>query len=374
MSKEVKNEIELPGFSHTQLKITDITPPSTPEGVERISSSGRMLLPPLVLSDRSPSKNSVSPLGEPSPLSMPHNSPSVSRRLSFSRETRGSPKSTVGFFPPPNTSLSPSRPYSTTAAEEDTHQSLVDLLAKMRPSGWSIEKERFTKQAMREQSREMKNVSVFDLLRIQSNKDNIKRFIQDQLHKAKAACVFLDFQQQKEKTQSSLLSEQEVTDYPKILLECLVSASLAENLIKGQTVVSFYQQNQATLTKYLSGAQLEFLDQQLGESPLVKNHPRSSNPLHEKTEVASENKLDPYNAQLRASWESKETLSDHKEGVSDKESPVAAMTTPPEPSSSSALVNLSAMCTREKAQSAPVQVTAETPDVKTQKACCCLIL
>jgi hypothetical protein len=90
MSKEVKNEIELPDSNHTLLKITDITPLSTPERVERISSSGQPMLPPLVLSDQSPSKNSysVSPSGEPSPLPEP-GSPSVSRRLSFSRGMGG---------------------------------------------------------------------------------------------------------------------------------------------------------------------------------------------------------------------------------------------------------------------------------------------
>jgi hypothetical protein len=380
MSKEKKNEIELPDFSHTALKTTDISPPSTPDGVEGISSSSnRVLLPPLVLSDQSPSKNSysVSPSGEPSPVFMPRNSPSPSRRLSFSREMGGSPKSTPGFFSRPNTPAFLSRPHSTTSAEEDTSQSLVDLLAKMTP-GWSMEKERFTNQAMNRPSHEMKNVSVLDTLKIQRNKDNIKRFIQDQLHRAKAALVFLDFQQQKEKTQSSLLSEQEVTDYPKVLLECLVSASLAENLVKGQMVVSFYRQNQPTLTKYLSGGQLEFLDQRLRESFLVKNQPTLLDPLHEKTEVEFKHTLDPYNAQLRASWESSAISSDHKGGASDpQENSVAATITPPEPSSSSTLVNLSAMCAREKAQSAPVptpvRVTLETPDLKTQKACCCLI-
>ena len=341
-------------------RVGKATPSSTPEvGGE---TGEDVLLPRLALSDHSPSKSSSggSSHREPSPLSGLEPG-TTTRRSLFSKDVSNS-RGKSNRSP-----LSPTL-FSRQLSASETKQEDPDLiirLSQINGSGWSAVKEHWVNQVMQQPVEGYPaRVSILHQLKLQKNKENIRAFVKEQLNRAKAAQIFLDFHQQKHKAFSTLLNEQEELDYRKTLAECLISACWAENVIGDRAAIDYYHQHKSVLMEYCDHLALEKLEglsqrenripSEARQSPRIEGDSKESPSLIELSRSKSDN--------LDHTHSSQETLADHyrTDSPKDKTSP---------------LVNLSVLCAREKAQTLETKKTEVIPEPlkKTPSHCCCLV-
>lgn len=253
-------------MDHSSPRAGESTPSSTPEVRGEIGDT--TLFPALTLSDRSPSKSSEgsSSRHDPSPRALAAPRTATTRRLSFSRDVP-SPRPKLHFSSPSPTLFS--RPLSVPETKQPNGE-LISRLSQISGRGWSVEKEQWVRQVMQQPVPvdNLPQISILDQFKLQKNKKNIRSFVKEQLDRAKAAQVFLEFHQQKKKALSLLLNEGEERDYQKTFVECLMSACWAENLIGEHNAIDYYQQQKSTRMEYGGAAfeRLNFFDQRTTRS------------------------------------------------------------------------------------------------------------